>query len=357
MKKLLIICPAQFGYHTDTYYYCKYLSSYFSIIYICWNSNLQKINMLGVEVHYVPWKGNKLIRSLRFLREALKLFHNNPDIVFIKYFKIMSIAIRLCRPSYNYVLDIRTGSVKANRFKRIMHDLRLRLEAKLFNNITVISGSLADKLNLSHKAHILPLGADVVSSTCKHFNEMHLLYVGTLSNRNIETTVHGLKKFYDEHRSTVRISYTIIGSGPNNEEKMLKGLVDEFGLNDIVSIKRRIPHNQLKPFFDTHNIGVSYVPLTEYYDVQPVTKTFEYLLSGMAVIGTHTSENAKVINSENGILIGDSVNDFYDGLIKLYHNKDMFSSEEIRETSSDYKWKNIVHYNLLPYLDSISKDN
>jgi glycosyltransferase involved in cell wall biosynthesis len=310
--------------------------------------------MLGVEVHCVPWQGNKLFRSFRFMREALKLFDRDPDIVFIKYFKVISTALRLCGPSYNYVLDIRTGAIKENRFKRIMYDLRLRLESKLFRNITVISESLAHKLNLSHKAHILPLGADVISGVDKNFKELRLLYVGTFSNRNMEITLQGFKKFYDEFGSKVDISYTIIGSGPNNEEQKLQEMVDEYGLTDIITIKGRIPHNQLKPFFDTHNIGITYVPLTEYYDVQPVTKTFEYLLSGMAVIGTHTSENAKVINSGNGILIGDSEHDFYNGLIKLYHTKNNFSSKKIRNASLTYTWKNIVQSNLLSYLESIS---
>jgi glycosyltransferase involved in cell wall biosynthesis len=355
MKKMLIINPAQFGYHTPTYYYCKYLKDYYSITYVGWDQNLQRINMPGVEIHYVPWQGKTLIRSFRFLAMASILIKDKPEIIFMKYFKVISLALRLMNPSYCYVLDIRTGSVKAHPIKRMLHDMRLKSEAKFFKNITVISQSLAEKLNLSSKAHILPLGGDIISDANKTFDKMNLLYVGTLSRRNMELTIHGLKKFCAEFGAKIPVTYTIIGSGPNNEEHQLRDLVDYYGLSDIVSIKGRIPPDQLKPFFDTHNIGISYIPLTDYFDVQPPTKTFEYLLSGMPVIATSTSENAKVINSENGVLIGDSINDFFDGLIKVYHKKNMFNSEEIRKASSSYTWENIVHKNLLHYLDSISK--
>ena len=49
--------------------------------------------------------------------------------------------------------------------------------------------SLAEKLGIALKAHILPLGADVISSVNKTFDSLHLLYVGTLFNRNIDTVL------------------------------------------------------------------------------------------------------------------------------------------------------------------------
>jgi len=352
-RKLVIIDQRQFGYHTGNYHYCKYLKNDFKVVYICWNQNYQKINMPDVRVIYVNRKRNMIFRSLLFLRHAINELDNDPAVVFIKYFKTVSLTLRLLRPTHIFVLDIRTGSVHKNQIIRKLHDTRLKLEARFFKNVTVISESLAEKLSISHKAHILPLGADVISSKNKTFKELNLLYVGTLHNRNIEITIHGFKKFYDEFKNQITITYTIIGSGPNNEEVGLRDIVAKFGISEAVKMTGQIPHNQLASFFDNSNIGISYVPLTDYYDVQPVTKTFEYLLSGMPVIATNTSENRKVINQENGILVGETPENFYSGLKEIYRKREMFDSEKIRESSRDYTWENIVRNNMKKYFDRI----
>lgn len=308
--------------------------------------------MAGVRVVYVRRKGNMLVRTLRFLRHALKQINDDRRaIVFIKYFKGVSLVLRLLKPRHCFVLDIRTGSVHRNLVMRRIHDVRLKFETAFFKHVTVISASLAAKLDLKHKAHILPLGADVISSTDKTFAGLHLLYVGTLFNRNMEVTIHGFKQYYDEFQDQVPISYTIIGSGPNNEERALKNLVAQYGLDEIVNVTGNISHDQLKPFFDFANVGVSYVPLTDYYDVQPVTKTFEYLLSGMPVIATDTSENRKVINQENGVLIGETAEDFSVALKAIFEKRNLYNSAKIRSAGMGYTWEKIVQSNLKPYLE------
>jgi glycosyltransferase involved in cell wall biosynthesis len=355
MKKLIIINQSQFGHQTDTYYYCKYLKDDYDIIYICWDHGLPKIEMNGVRVVYVSRKGDIMVRTMRFLRQAIGQINDNRSIVVIKYFKGASLALRVLRPTHCFVLDIRTGSVHQNPINRMLHDARLKFETRFFKNVTVVSQSLAEKLNISHKAHILPQGADIISSANKNFGRLHLLYVGTLFNRNIEITIDGFKKFYDEAGSQAPISYTIIGTGPNSEEQALRKLVAQYGLEEIVNIIGAIPHPQLKPYFDAANIGVSYVPLTDYYDCQPVTKTFEYLLSGMPVIATRTTENKKVIEQKNGVLVGETAEEFYFGLKKIFENRASINSEKIRTSSMDYTWEKIVQKNLKVYFENFGK--
>jgi glycosyltransferase involved in cell wall biosynthesis len=169
----------------------------------------------------------------------------------------------------------------------------------------------------------------------------------------MDVTIHGFKQFYEEFKNRIPISYTIICAGPNNEEQALKDLVSHYGLTDIVSITGMIPHTQLKPYFDVANVGVSYVPLTDYYDFQPVTKTFEYLLSGMPVIATSTSENRKVIEPENGVLVGGTAEEFYFGLKTISENRASINSEKIRTSSMDYSWEKIVQDNLKVYLENL----
>jgi glycosyltransferase involved in cell wall biosynthesis len=354
-NKLVIINPQQFGYNPATYYYCKYLKEDYSIIYICWYHGLSKIEMDGVQVLYINRKGNVLIRTLRFLRRALGQIKDNQPIVFIHYFKGVSLALRLLRPANCFVLDIRTGAVFKNKIVRRLYDTRLKFETCFFRHVTVISQSLAEKLKIVHRSHILPLGADIISSTKKIFESLNLLYVGTLFNRNIEVTIHGLKLFYDTFKDQISISYIIIGDGPNNEAQDLRKLVSGYGLSDVVNVTGLIPHTDLAPYFNTCNIGVSYVPLTDYYDCQPVTKTFEYLLSGMPVIATNTSENRAVLHSKNGVLIGETAEDFYAGLKTISENRMSFNSDNIRLSNTGYKWENIIENNLKPYFYKVSR--
>ena len=355
MKKLIIINQIQFGYNNATYYYCKYLKDDFDIVYICWDHGLPKIATDGVRVVYVNRNGNIPVRTWRFLRAALEQINDRQAIVFIKYFKGVSLALRLLRPRRCFVLDIRTGSVHKNAAVRWFHDARLRFETRFFRHVTVISQGLAEKLGIAHKAHILPLGADVISSADKTFDRLRLLYVGTLSNRNIDITIHGFKRFYDEFGKQIPVSYTIIGTGPGNEKQALRELAIRYGLEKVVTVAGAIPHPQLGPWFDAANVGVAYVPITDYYDCQPVTKTFEYLLSGMAVIATNTSENRKIIDSSNGVLVGDKAEDFYLGLKLIYQKRKRFQSAKIRQNAIGFTWKNIVEKNLGVYLKNLNK--
>ena len=127
----------------------------------------------------------------------------------------------------------------------------------------------------------------------------------------------------------------------------------KYGLKESVNIPGAISHPQLKPWLDAANVGVSYVPLTDYYDCQPVTKTFEYLLSGMPVIATNTLENRKVIKPENGVLVGGTAEKFYSGLKVVFEKRRLFDSAKIRKEAMGYTWKNIVSKNLESYLKSI----
>ena len=352
-KKLLLIYPPQFGYHIDGYYYCKYLRDEFDITYICWDHDLSKIEMSDIEVVYINRSGNFFFRAIRFLKCTLKKINNNHQIIVIKYFKGISLLLKLLKPKCCFVLDIRTGSIEPQPFLRKFQDIRLRVESTLFKNITIISQSLAEKFNISHKTHILPLGSDIISSKNKSFNSLRLLYVGTLYNRNLETTLEGFKRFYDKFKHEYDISYTILGKGKYGEEDFLRRVVDDCQLNEVVTVEGFIPHNKLSLYFESANIGVSYIPLTDYFDVQPPTKTFEYLLSGMPVIATRTKENAKVINNLNGVMIGDSVEEFYKGIKLIASKKDFFDSQRIRNQSLQYTWKNIVQNNLKLYLNKI----
>lgn len=339
---LIFITQEQFGYHSGTYYHCMYLRDRYNITCISWDHGQAKIELAGVQLEYVCRTGGPF-RIIRMLRKIFDKTRSNRTIIFIKYFKGINVVIRLLRRHNPIVLDIRTGSDDQSRVKRYIQDLNMKLECKLFSNITIISESLASKIGLAQQATLLPLGADVISHTEKHYDRLDLLYVGSLYNRNIDEAVEGFARFYREYRQKIPLQFTIIGEGLGDETAILKKKVHEHGLENIVHILGIVPHNQLQEHFDTHNIGVSYIPMTDYYDVQPSLKTFEYLLSGLVVIGTATFENRLVINDSNGVLTNDSPEGFYNALVELSARMKTFDSIQIRQNALQFNWKKIAN--------------
>lgn len=353
-QKLLIINRVQFGYHTDSFKYCQYLKNDFDITYICFYTNMEKISDDGVKIVYVPYKGSFIHRGIGFIGYCRQYIKSNKiDLIFIVYFQ-MAFLLKLTSSSEKFILDIRTGAVGATFMKRKIKDTIMIFESMFFKNITIISECLRKKLKLkTKKCHILPLGADTLSETDKSFETMKLLYVGTFNSRNIHKTVLGLSDFMKKFKEkNLDITYDIFGSGTTDEENLLLKTISELDLNEIVKFHGRKTHEELKPYFDCCNIGVSYIPITDYYQCQPPTKTFEYINAGLLCIGTSTQENKKLITEKNGVLCIDTIESFSNALINIY-SRDQYDSKYIRRTLIDYRWDRIVKQNLLNYLMSI----
>ncbi|MCL5282110.1 MAG: glycosyltransferase [Planctomycetes bacterium] len=349
-KRLLILNRAQFGYHWPMYCYCKWARTDFQITYQGFDTGQPKLDADGVEVHYVPRSRSLVRRYLRFLGSCLAECGRNYDTILVRYFPGCSL-LRLWHPRRRFVLDIRTGSIAANPWQRWWQDSLLRLESLGFRHITILSASLARKLGLV-RAHLLPLGADPVEMPPKDFSALHLLYVGTFQGRRLEDTVTGFHRFYREMRHRVTMTYDLVGDGPRGERDRLQTWVKDHGLEGVVSLPGFVHHRELLHYYEKCNVGVSYVPRNRIYDCQPPTKTFEYLLAGLPVIATNTSENAAVVTEQNGLLIEDTPAAFYEALKKLVSIRDVYSSERIRTEALKYSWEVIVRSNLVPYLNS-----
>jgi len=353
-KKILIISKSQFGYFTDYYKFCEYLRTEFDVYYLCFDVGLKKINMKNVKVKYVSYKGNKIIRGFRFFLKAIITIASFRGIVLISYFEHCHL-LRCFFPSKKMILDIRTLSINKNEKRRKRINDQIRKTAKYFSYVTTLSAGLKRLINLnSHNCFIIPLGADIISNNNKRFEkDINLLYVGTFSGRNIQDTIIGLHLFLKRNSGLNSIGYDIIGYGYGNENAIFKKIVAEYQLEGIVNLHGRIPICELKSFFDKCNVGISYVPITDYYEYQPVTKTYEYILSGMACIATNTFENRKIINDINGVLCDSNPNSFAVALEELIKRFKNYDSEKIRKTAIEYTWENIVKLHLIPLLQKV----
>jgi glycosyltransferase involved in cell wall biosynthesis len=315
-----------------------------------WDYGKPYLKLDGVKVYYVNRSLGKIKRYINFISECVRQCRVPQDVVFIKYFPLCFIVKFLAKKNI-YILDIRTGFLVKNPIMLSLMNTFLSWEVKLFKNITIISSSLANKLALSKREpKVIPLGADIVSRKCKSFNELKLLYVGTFHLRNLEKTILGFAKFYRKYNSQINMNYIIIGSGYNQEEERYEALIKKERLEKVITLMGPIYHEDLKTYFDSQNIGVSFVPMTSYFDCQPSTKTFEYLLSGMPVIATATFENTLVVDDSNGVLINDTADDFCEGLKKMANSRDTYNSERMRTKSKQYTWETIIQDELKEYL-------
>lgn len=354
-KKLLIVSQAQFGYHIDTYEYAKGLKDLYDITFFCWDYGDPKVEVEGVKVIYSSREGNIIGRNLRFRREFMKLVAQDFDHCFIMYFVGASLAHRVQRQE-RLICDIRTGETAPSKIKRWFMDAVMYLELNTFKNKSIISQSLAEKFHVKNY-HLLPLGANTIPFEFKDFSELHLVYVGEFDNRRIQDTVKGFGEFYLRYKDRIKCRYTIIGAGRGNERAIIEQVIAKYGLEEVVKLTGYIQHDQLGNYLQAGNIGVSYIPITKYYDCQPPTKTFEYLLSGMAVLATATKENKLVITGENGVVIQDTAEAFTEGLEKIYERRTTYNAKHIQEESQKrYSWNSIVRSNLNGYLASVGSE-
>ena len=352
-KDILMIYKGPFGTLTDSYKWCEYLKEEYNITFVelCGEGEmmLNRVNLIRVSN-----RGSRFVRGVRFMLYCLLYLLLAKGTIIIFYFDGCDIFKRLF-PWKKMILDIRTLSVDKNADARKRSNDKLVKACRRFDHITIIQEDLIKKLQTDPgKFSVVPLGADVISTKIKTYDELNLLYVGTLEGRRISDTIEGLAIFKQKYPE-VKLIYHIVGDGITDKKENLIELINKYSLQDVVRVHGRLSYDKLNPFFDDCNIGVSYVPITSWYDHQPPTKTFEYIMSGLFCLATSTSENKKLINRDNGILHKDSPEDFSNALEQCMQRKTTLEFDKIKESLVEYKWKSIVSRKLLPVIISTNK--
>ncbi len=353
-KRILIISQVQFGAVIAPYQYSRYLKNRFDITYLCWDYGFPRLEEPGVRVIYVSREGNKARRLSRLVRESVQeIKHGGYDLVFVVYFQ-GSFLLPLLAGRKRQILDIRTGYVRSRGPKRWLSNRLLWFESLFFPYITILSESLREDLAIpARKCCLVPLGATHADFPPKTFEDMRLLYVGTLRHRDMEKSVDGFSQFYAERNGGSAASFVIVGAGNPEDEQRLRDAIHRSPCPQAINYVGWVDHKDLGKYFAEANVGVAFIPLEEHFQFQPATKVFEYLLAGMPVIATNTFENARTINESNGVLISDTPADFCRGLRELYEARHRYDSAAISASSTKYTWSYIIENQLLPYLTSL----
>ena len=353
MKKILFVNPGYFGSITDTYFYYLNLKDKYDITYLGFDEDIDTLEYERIEIIHLKVKGNALIKKINLIKEIYKLIKGNDyDYVHINYFLGCSF-INIFKKKY-FNIDIRTGIISKNKIKKRLFNAILSFEVRFFDHFTCISENLKENLRLPKETHILPLGAPHLPLILKDFSILKVLYVGTFHNREIVKTIYGFSEFIAKYNNSNVATYTIIGFGSDEEIKNIQNTIILTGMQKHIFFKGKIMYPELTSYLEQSNVGMSFIPITEYFDNQPPTKTFEYLLSGMYVLATDTKENKKVITNENGLLIKDSIQEVSNGLQFIYENRHLLNSRNIQLQSQQYGWDKIVKNNLFLYIEQFA---
>lgn len=351
-NKLLIVAPYQFGELSDCYYWAKYATlEGWNVTYLGYRYHQREIkerSYPGVRVVGVFHSKNRLIHGLKFLGNIIKeiIVHNHRNVIVCRFPKCE--LLPKIFHSRNIVLDVRTLSVAPNESEREAADNQLRRIMKSFKTISVISKGVGEKLGGG--CPILPLGAEPLSMLAKSFNSLRLFYIGTFNNRNLSQFIEGLA-LYQKQTGDTTVTFDVVGGGSDAEVQKIKDTIVETGVKGV-ELHGYLTHEEAQPYFDKCNIGVCYVPVTDYYQHQPPTKLYEYLLSGMACVSTNTISNLEVMNEDNGVVTCDNPQSVCAGLMAISSLINNYQSDRIGLASQQYHWRTIVKESLLPIFES-----
>lgn len=354
LPKVLIISTDQFGYNDYFLYYAEYLSKYFQVDYWCRDENKKRVVYTGNDIVYFENAKGRL-RLLWFsVKIGLKLRSGNYDFILFRGFKLAFISKIISGKKAAF--DIRTVGVGDTYLKRLFHDLIIRFNTFFFDIVFTISASITKHLKVNPgKVVIVPIGGEVnVDRSRERLSELRFLYIGTLNGRRIQDTIEGLSLFCNRHADQV-VTYNIVGMGNKMAEAEIDRAIGISPSNLEVFRRGYVSPDNIQKYFEEHYIGVSYVPMTRWYLLQPPTKTFEYLLAGMVVIATALPLNKEIIDDRNGVIINDNPESFSSGVERIYNNMESYNMDLIGKSSQKYSWKEIIEDQLATFImDSIN---
>jgi glycosyltransferase involved in cell wall biosynthesis len=323
--------------------YAKYSNkSRIDLSYFCFDTGLKRIDLDGINVIYIPLQSSRIKSYINFFSVLQKTLKREKfDLVFHIDGKFTPV-IRFLNFSCPMILDIRTGDLSNNPLLLWTRNKRITISTYLYSKVSVITHSLSRELNLNpNKTTIIPLGGELLKIESKQFENLKLIYIGSLENRNIHQTIKGLSIFNSKY-PTIKVSYDIIGFGKSKTEEELIELIKNESLEDSIVFHGRMKHSELLPYLISCNVGIVYIPQKRYYDFQSSTKFYEYLLAGMPVIATKTLENKQSLKSGCGVLCEDSPESFANAIEEIMISRHQFNSESIKSLYYEFQWPEIV---------------
>ena len=282
------------------------------------------------------------------LKSANIIRKMNADLIIIHSNRINLLYPILCKKEKNkLVMMTFTPAVNPSKLRRLFWDCYESIGFSVYKRFLIGTEPMVEAFGLQQKkTYIVRWGMNPISIIPKIFDRIRMLYLGTLSGRDIHKTIYGLKEYLDTNPEIEVERYDIIGTGQKEYIDLCEKAVKDTELSNIIYLHGYLNDKEISSYFDEANVGVAYLPNTPYYSNVICTKLLEYLLSGIPTIAVATNENKKIINDRNGVLIEDNEHSFAQGLHLIAKRFSSYSSEEIIKNvgkeSLSYKVRNEI---------------
>ena len=293
---------------------------------------------LGVDVHFVGYPAVRSIDvtpvihaprvdlgSMAFTREAARICKailnensSNVTAIHVRYYKTCVLLPTLIGTPA--ALDIRSGSIRSSATIRAIENKLMQLEALAYKRVTVVSCGVATVLGLRQFSE-LPLGASadllkIARNGVPNVGKLRFIYIGTLKQRTMHIFASAFADYVARRGLDWRLD--LYGYGSDEDVARIDAVARRF-----VSVRfhGHLPRKEISQQLAHADIGVSFVPITPYFDWQPPTKTFEYLMAGLPTLATRTAANTEVVTDGRGWLCEDTVDSIQDALQRVEQEK------------------------------------
>lgn len=327
------------------------------------------IEINSVKINKVSTPGG-LFGEIIFIAKALAILRREKfDIIHVQQIKGMPIFRVLGSRRAKYIFDIRTNSVVGGIRSRL-GNIRLKMDSRFSHKVIVLDEPLKNKLfgkKKNKKISAVPLGVNFELFKCRRNNYLKskygipsgtllILYHGAIisESRRVDLLIKG---FSEAVKNVKGINLLIVGQLTNI--KSIIELCRDLGVTGKVIFCNRISYEEIPKYINGADIGFSFIPIVDQYDVQPPLKALEYLACGLPVIATKTKGNKIFIKDYyNGLLIDDKVDDIKNAIIEFVKNPSLLErfSANAKKSVSKYDWLKVVKGNLIPiYRDLMGK--
>lgn len=244
------------------------------------------------------------------------------------------------------IVYVPTLSVAPDKLRRSMYDCILCSEIQFFNSVITLTDALANKLN-HRNVNVVPLGSREFKVPERGREVIEVLYVGTLFNREIPSLLVAIEILL---RADEDVRFTMIGRGCDSTARKVRQFIHDNDFSGRCKFLGEIHPPEVNVFFERSHIGISYVPQTAYFDLQPVTKIAEYAAAGMYTVATRTAAQMSMIDEAFGICVEANPVEFADGILSAVQRIRAADIGRIHEYAEQFLYRNIVQHHLGPAL-------
>lgn len=329
---------------------------------------LEKVNNVLVYRVNVPGRPVRFSNIVLAIKALIVLSRKCPDIVHVTFSPqqfllplLGKLLFRLKRT--RWIFHMISVSVDKNPVRRFLQNKKSKFESRFFDAVVTSNKNIKERMlgkKWRRPVYLVPIGVN-----CMRFanpdpcdieelrnkwgiksNQCILIYVGTLSGRNLSILIHAFKKV-TEHHEGVRLF--LVGEG--EEKEKLHRLVARLDISDQVIFTGYLAYQLVPAFLKLAQIAISPIPKNDIYNIQPPLKTLEYIASGLPIIATDTVANRIFIKDGiNGILVNDDEAGLLEGIDRFLSDEKLRNllSSNAKISAGSFDWEVSVRNGLEP---------